>query len=189
MSLRDTVYQTSFDAFAATTRLDSRIKLPDSQQMRIGIIQLSFFFLVYFLSVGPYLIDKIKSIGAPAGGMNAATRTAVRYCLTRGHTPLAIFNSWTGLMDGHVEELGWLRVDQWTTRGGSELGTNRVLPSADNIDEIVARIKMFKLDGLLLIGGFEVLKSLQFLDSVKSQYNELDIPMVHLPGQSFSHLL
>ncbi|KAA1103524.1 6-phosphofructokinase, alpha subunit [Puccinia graminis f. sp. tritici] len=160
MSLRDTVYQTSFDAFAATTRLDTRIKLPDSQQMRIGIIH----------------------IGAPAGGMNAATRTAVRYCLTRGHTPLAIFNSWTGLMDGHVEELGWLRVDQWTTRGGSELGTNRVLPSADNIDEIVARIKMFKLDGLLLIGGFEVLKSLQFLDSVKSQYTELDIPMVHLPA-------
>ncbi|PLW24127.1 hypothetical protein PCASD_06695 [Puccinia coronata f. sp. avenae] len=160
MSLRDTVYRNSFDAFAATTRLDERIKLPAPQRMRIGIIH----------------------IGAPAGGMNAATRTAVRYCLTRGHTPLAIFNSWTGLLDGHVEELGWLRVDQWTTRGGSELGTNRQLPCAENIEEIVARIKMFKLDGLLLIGGFEVLRSLKFFDEVKSQYKELDIPMVHLPA-------
>lgn len=42
MSLRDTVYQTSFDAFAATTRLDERIKLPEPQRMRVGIIQLSF---------------------------------------------------------------------------------------------------------------------------------------------------
>ncbi|POW08284.1 hypothetical protein PSHT_09611 [Puccinia striiformis] len=141
MSLRDTVYQTSFDAFAATTRLDNRIKLPVSQHMRIGIIH----------------------IGAPAGGMNAATRTAVRYCLTRGHTPLAIFNSWTGLIDGHVEELGWLRVDQWTTRGGSELGTNRQLPCPQNIEDIV-------------------LTSFKFLDSVKDQYPELDIPMVHLPA-------
>ncbi|KAI9617916.1 hypothetical protein H4Q26_012781 [Puccinia striiformis f. sp. tritici PST-130] len=160
MSLRDTVYQTSFDAFAATTRLDNRIKLPVSQHMRIGIIH----------------------IGAPAGGMNAATRTAVRYCLTRGHTPLAIFNSWTGLIDGHVEELGWLRVDQWTTRGGSELGTNRQLPCPQNIEDIVQKIKLFKLDGLLLIGGFEVLTSFKFLDSVKDQYPELDIPMVHLPA-------
>jgi 6-phosphofructokinase 1 len=101
---------------------------------------------------------------------------------------LAIFNSWTGLLDGHVEELGWLRVDQWTTRGGSELGTNRQLPCAENIEEIVARIKMFKLDGLLLIGGFEVLRSLKFFDEVKSQYKELDIPMVHLPGQSIFFL-
>jgi len=160
MSLRDTVYQTSFDAFAATTRLDERIKLPEPQRMRVGIIH----------------------IGAPAGGMNAATRTAVRYCLTRGHTPLGIFNSWTGLIDGHVEELGWLRVDQWTTRGGSELGTNRQLPCAENIEVIVERIKMFKLDGLLLMGGFEVLKSLKYLDEVRSQYGELNIPMVHLPA-------
>lgn len=116
--------------------------------------------------------------------MNAATRTAVRYCLTRGHTPLGIFNSWTGLIDGHVEELGWLRVDQWTTRGGSELGTNRQLPCAENIEVIVERIKMFKLDGLLLIGGFEVLKSLKYLDEVRDQYSELNIPMVHLPGQT-----
>lgn len=160
MSLRDTVYRSSFDAFAATTRLDDRIKLPLPQRMRIGIIH----------------------IGAPAGGMNAATRTAVRYCLTRGHTPLAIFNSWTGLIDGHVEELGWLRVDQWTTRGGSELGTNRQLPSEENIEQIVEKLKLYKFDGMLLIGGFEVLRSLKFLDRVKSKYKELDIPLVHLPA-------
>ncbi|MBW0490176.1 hypothetical protein O181_029891 [Austropuccinia psidii MF-1] len=160
MSLRDYAYRNSFDAFAATTRLDNRIKLPESQQMRVGIMH----------------------IGAPAGGMNAATRAAVRYCLTRGHTPLAIHNSWTGLMSGLVHELGWLKVDQWMTRGGSELGTNRKLPSAENIEEIVDRIRQFKLDGLLLIGGFEVLRSLIFFDQVKNKYKELNIPMIHLPA-------
>lgn len=116
--------------------------------------------------------------------MNAATRTAVRYCLARGHAPLAIFNGWQGLLDNHVEELGWLKVDLWTTRGGSELGTNRKIPTPENLEEIVDRIRQYKFDGLLLIGGFEVLTSLMVLEEGKSKYRELNIPMVHLPGSS-----
>lgn len=160
ISLRDAEFRNSFDAFAATTRLDDRIKLPSAQRMRVGIMH----------------------IGAPAGGMNAATRTAVRYCLTRGHTPLAIHNGWTGLLENHVEELGWLKVDQWTTRGGSELGTNRKIPTTENLEEIVDRIRQYKFDGLLLIGGFEVLTSLMVLEEGKKKHRELDIPMVHLPA-------
>ncbi|KAG6892250.1 6-phosphofructokinase, alpha subunit, partial [Termitomyces sp. T159_Od127] len=70
-------------------------------------------------------------MGAPAGGMNAATRAAVRYCLQQGHTPLAIQNGFPGLLDDNVIELSWLGVDSWMARGGSELGTNRTLPSID----------------------------------------------------------
>ncbi|CAH7673744.1 phosphofructokinase domain-containing protein [Phakopsora pachyrhizi] len=160
IALRDPEYRNSFDAFAATTRLDDRLQLPESQRMRIGIMH----------------------IGAPAGGMNAATRTAVRFCITRGHTPLAIQNSWNGLIENHVKELNWLTVDQWTTRGGSELGTNRKLPDEENIGEITERIRQYKFDGLLLIGGFEVLRSLIFLEKSKDKYPELKIPIVHLPA-------
>lgn len=39
MSLRDAEFADSFDAFAATTRLDDRIRLPEGQRMRIAILQ------------------------------------------------------------------------------------------------------------------------------------------------------
>jgi hypothetical protein len=43
-----------------------------------------------------------SSVGAPAGGMNAATRQAVRFCHNRGHTPIAIYNGFDGLLDDNV---------------------------------------------------------------------------------------
>ena len=80
----------------------------------------------------------IIHVGAPAGGMNSATRAAVAYCLTRGHTPIAIHNGFSGLCRHHndkplgsVREVSWLDVEGWISKGGSEIGTNRVLPSED----------------------------------------------------------
>ena len=52
-------------------------------------------------------------MGAPAGGMNAATRAAARYCLHRGHTPIAVHNGFKGLLDDALHELSWLGVDNW----------------------------------------------------------------------------
>ena len=97
----------------------------------------------------------IMHMGAPAGGMNAATRAATRYCFQQGHTPLAIYNGFRGLLDDNVEELTWLGVDTWMSRGGSELGTNRALPSID-IGAVAAKFQKFNLQGLMLIGGFDV---------------------------------
>ena len=78
----------------------------------------------------------IIHVGAPAGGMNQATRAAVAYCLTRGHTPLAIHNGFPGLVRHHadkpissVREVKWLESDSWVNEGGSDIGTNRSLPS------------------------------------------------------------
>lgn len=113
--------------------------------------------------------------------MNAATRTAARYCVNGGHTPLAIHNGFKGLLEDHITELTWLEVDNWTTRGGSELGTNRTLPSVD-IGAVASRFQEHKLDGLLLIGGFEAFNSLLILDKARESYPALNIPMVHLPA-------
>ena len=52
-------------------------------------------------------------MGAQAGGMNAATHAAVRFCVSRGHTPLAVHNGFRGLLDDNVSELSWLRMDAW----------------------------------------------------------------------------
>lgn len=122
-----------------------------------------------------------RSTGAPAGGMNAATRTAVRYCHCHGHTPVAIYNGFVGLLSGNVVELSWLRVDQWTTRGGSELGTNRTLPDTD-LEGVARKLEDYKLDGLLIIGGFEAMISLNILKQGRERYRALRIPLVHLPA-------
>lgn len=121
------------------------------------------------------------SVGAPAGGMNAATRQAVRFCHSRGHAPVAIYNGFEGLLDDNVSELSWLRVDSWTTRGGSELGTNRSLPSID-IGSVAAGFQRHSLDGLLIIGGFEAFHSVVLLSQNRSNYPAFQIPMIHLPA-------
>lgn len=113
--------------------------------------------------------------------MNAATRQAVRYCHARGHTPYAIYNGFEGLLEGNVSELSWLRVDNWTTRGGSELGTNRTLPDCD-LGAVAAAIQFHKFDGLLLIGGFEAFNSVLIMEKARSSYPSFQIPMIHLPA-------
>ncbi|GAA98929.1 uncharacterized protein L969DRAFT_539901 [Mixia osmundae IAM 14324] len=160
MSLRDPEFEECLDVFNCTTRLDDKWKLPETKRLRIAIMH----------------------IGAPASGMNAATSTAVRTCLARGHTPITVYNSFLGLLEDNIATPSWLRVDSWVTRGGSELGTNRTLPDADNVKAIAAKFKEHKLDALLLIGGFEAFAALRFLESARKDNPELKIPMVQLPA-------
>lgn len=120
-------------------------------------------------------------MGAPAGGINAATRAAVRYCIRHGHTPLGIHNGFRGLLDDNIQPLGWLEVDTWMARGGSELGTNRTLPSVD-IGCVASKFQSHNLSALLLIGGFEAFAALLELEEGRKHYPSFRIPMVHLPA-------
>ena len=120
-------------------------------------------------------------MGAPAGGMNAATRAIVRHCVNQGHTPLAIHNGFRGLLDENVDELSWLGVDAWMARGGSELGTNRALPSID-IGAVAASFQQYNFEGLVIIGGFEGFNALLILEEGRKHYPAFHIPMVHLPA-------
>jgi 6-phosphofructokinase 1 len=113
--------------------------------------------------------------------MNAATRTAVRYCLAHGHTPLAIQNGFKGLLDDLVFPLSWLRVDSWMTRGGSELGTNRATPD-DDLGDIASKFQKHGIDGLLLIGGFEAFTALKSMEEARKHYPQFHVPLVHLPA-------
>jgi 6-phosphofructokinase 1 len=159
MSYRDSEFKDMLAAFETGSSLSSAQRLPEDQRLRIGILH----------------------VGAPAGGMNAATRQAVRFCHSRGHTPLGIYNGFEGLLEDNVTELSWLRVDNWTTRGGSELGTNRTLPSVD-MGQVAAALQRHSIDALLLIGGFEAFNSVVMLEKARSVYPSLHIPMVHLPA-------
>lgn len=123
----------------------------------------------------------MTSLGAPAGGMNAATRTAVRYCIRQGHKPFAIHNGFLGLLEDNVHQLSWLGVDNWMTRGGSELGTNRKLPDID-LGAVAAKFQQNNFHALLLIGGFEAFHALLILENARKSYPAFQIPMVHLPA-------
>src|SRR5690348_8652081 len=121
------------------------------------------------------------SVGAPAGGMNAATRTAVRYCLSHGHTPLAIYNGFRGLLEDNIAPLSWLRVDTWMARGGSELGTNRALPEID-IGSVAAKFQHHRIDALFIVGGFEAFTSIVQIQTARQHYPSFRIPIIHLPA-------
>jgi 6-phosphofructokinase 1 len=113
--------------------------------------------------------------------MNAATRTAARYCLAHGHTPLAVQNGFKGLLDDSIYPLSWLKVDNWMTRGGSELGTNRYIPKED-LGNIASKFQKHGIDGLFMIGGFEAFSALLVLEEARKHYPQFHIPMVHLPA-------
>lgn len=159
MSFRDSEFKDMLHAFKISSSLSAPDRAPDGKHLRFGIIH----------------------VGAPAGGMNAATRQAVRFCHYRGHTPLGIYNGFDGLLEDNVAELSWLRVDNWTTRGGSELGTNRTLPDID-LGAVAAALQRHAIDALLLIGGFEAFNSVVMLEKARKDYPSLHIPMVHLPA-------
>jgi len=113
--------------------------------------------------------------------MNAATRAAVRYCIGQGHTPLAIHNGFRGLLDDNIHELSWLGVDSWMPRGGSELGTNRTLPSID-LGAVASKFQEFNIQALMMIGGFEAFTSLLILEEGRKHCPAFHMPMVHLPA-------
>ncbi|CAG8458067.1 293_t:CDS:10 [Funneliformis caledonium] len=160
MDLRDPEFTEDYQAYVTTTIVDNQpLVLPEQQRIRIGICH----------------------IGAPAGGMNPATRAAVRYALNRGHTPIAIYNGFAGLLQDNLRELSWLDVDGWASKGGSELGTNRIEPNID-IGMVAYQFQKHKIHGLLLIGGFEAYTSLLRLNEARKQYPAFCIPMICLPA-------
>ncbi|KIY00919.1 uncharacterized protein Z520_03585 [Fonsecaea multimorphosa CBS 102226] len=169
MKLRDIEFKDYFDSYKLTTSTTEerpRLRLPKEKHMRIAIIH----------------------IGAPAAGMNPATRAAVAYCLSRGHTPLAIHNGFPGLQRHHddkpigsVRELKWIDVDDWVNQGGSELGTNRSLPSED-LARTAYCFDLYKFDALFLIGGFEAFTSASQIRNSRDRYPSFRIPLLVLPA-------
>lgn len=84
--------------------------------------------------------------------------------MSKGHKLFAIQNGFSGLInEGEIKELSWLDVEGWHNKGGSEIGTNRSLPSED-FGNVAYYFQKFKLQGLIIIGGFESFSALNELD-------------------------
>ncbi|KAL0265135.1 6-phosphofructokinase, alpha subunit [Diplodia seriata] len=170
MGLRDV----EFAEYHAAYQIMTSAKIPDLQlpaekRMRVGIIH----------------------VGAPAGGMNAASRAAVAYCLARGHTPVALYNGFPGLVRHHadkplssVREINWLDAENWVSRGGSEIGTNRGLPAEEEggIESVAKIFDQYNIQALFVVGGFEAFTAVSQLRKARQYYSALRIPMTVLPA-------
>ncbi|XP_036396159.1 ATP-dependent 6-phosphofructokinase, liver type-like [Megalops cyprinoides] len=135
----------------------------------------------------------ILNVGAPAAGMNAAVRSAVRVALAQGHKVYGVSDGFEGLAKQMVSEVDWDLVRGWTGQGGSLLGTKRTLPDSC-MEEIVESIRKFDIQSLLVIGGFEAYEGVLQLVEARGCYRELCIVMCvvpatisnNVPGTAFS---
>uniref|UniRef100_A0A8C5SXR2 Phosphofructokinase, platelet n=1 Tax=Laticauda laticaudata TaxID=8630 RepID=A0A8C5SXR2_LATLA len=67
----------------------------------------------------------VLNVGAPAAGMNAAVRSAVRLGITEGHKMLAVTDGFEGFSRGQIKEIKWGDVGGWTGQGGSILAREK----------------------------------------------------------------
>ncbi|XP_010736435.1 ATP-dependent 6-phosphofructokinase, platelet type isoform X2 [Larimichthys crocea] len=123
----------------------------------------------------------VLNVGAPAAGMNAAVRSAVRVGISEGHKMFAVSDGFEGFYKGQIKEIKWADVGGWTGQGGSLLGTKRTLP-AKHVDKIAEQMRAHNINALLIVGGFEAFESLLQLYEARATYEEFCIPMCMLPA-------
>ncbi|XP_006808497.1 ATP-dependent 6-phosphofructokinase, platelet type-like isoform X2 [Neolamprologus brichardi] len=123
----------------------------------------------------------VMNVGAPAAGMNAAVRSAVRVGITEGHKMFAVNDGFEGFYKGQIKEIKWGDVGGWTGQGGSLLGTKRTLPGK-HLDKIAEQMRIHNINALLVVGGFEAYVGLLELAAARDKYEEFCVPMVMVPS-------
>uniref|UniRef100_A0AAX7VLC6 ATP-dependent 6-phosphofructokinase n=1 Tax=Astatotilapia calliptera TaxID=8154 RepID=A0AAX7VLC6_ASTCA len=132
-------------------------------------------------SIGINFNVAVLNVGAPAAGMNAAVRSAVRVGISEGHKMFAVSDGFEGFYKGQIKEVKWGDVGGWTGQGGSLLGTKRTLP-AKHVEKIAEQMRKHNINALLIIGGFEAFLSLLELLTARGKYEEFCVPMVMVPA-------
>ena len=130
----------------------------------------------------------VMNSGSPAPGMNAAVRAAVRIGLDQGHVMLGIRNGFDGLAAGDIYEMDWMSVDGWASKGGSELGSNRITPREDELYTIARHLEERHIQGLLIVGGWMGYKAAYELCQARRMFAAFKLPIVCLPASIDNNL-
>lgn len=160
MALRGSSFCQAFDTLKTMLRALPHPPSPEQSRSRIAVIH----------------------SGAPSPGMNTAVRAAVRIGLDRGHIMLGVRNGFRGLIEGSVLEMDWMSVNGWASLGGSELGTNRHIPTGSDLYHIAKNIENFNIMGLLLIGGWSGYEAAYNLLMERANFPAFNIPIVCMPA-------
>ncbi len=166
MALRGRGFQDAFRTLRTLLRAVPHPPPPDQRRLQLAVL----------------------TAGAPAAGMNTAVRAAVRLGLDRGHTVLGVYNGFRGLVEGTVEEMEWMSVSGWVRRGGSELGTSRMIPSGRDLYAIARNIEDLAIDGLLVIGGWAGYMAALRLYQERGNFPSFNIQIVCLPASINNNL-
>ncbi|HUH98374.1 MAG TPA: 6-phosphofructokinase [Anaerolineales bacterium] len=166
MSLRSSSFKDAFITFKTMVRALPHPLDPARKRFRIAVL----------------------NAGAPAPGMNTAGRAAIRLGLDAGHVMLGVHNGFEGLIEGDVEEMNWMSVSGWASRGGSMLGTTRRVPKGRDLYAIARVIEDHHIDALLMIGGWNAYEASFNLLSNRPNFPSFNIPMVCLPASINNNL-
>jgi 6-phosphofructokinase 1 len=195
----DIVHSPLMECVAKTRQVADVIAAQDYQEamtMRGGSFSDSFRILRTLLRAQPRPLEPgqkqlrlaLLHSGGPAPGMNTAVRVAVRLGIDQGHTMLGIRNGFQGLIDGDVDEVEWMTVSAWVSRGGAELGTNRKIPEGADFYMIARQIEEHQIDGLLVVGGWEGYQGAYQLQSKRGDYPAFNMPIICLPASIDNNL-
>ncbi|RPJ71496.1 MAG: 6-phosphofructokinase [Acidobacteria bacterium] len=124
----------------------------------------------------------VLNAGAPAPGMNAAVRAAVRIAIDQGHVVFGVRRGFQGLAEDDMQEMAWMSVNGWAPLGGSELGTNRVVPNGPDLYSVAKTLEKRGIEGILVIGGWEGYMGAYRLFEERVNFPAFDIPIVCLPA-------
>lgn len=160
MELRGKSFQTSFATLRTLVRAMPHEPPPEQRRLRIAVL----------------------NAGGLAPGMNIASRVAIRMGIDRGHTMLGVKNSFQGLIEGDIEEMGWMSVSGWSASAGSELGTNRKIPSGSDFYAIARTLERFNISALLIIGGSSGYQAAHRLYQERGNFPAFSIPLLCLPA-------
>lgn len=97
----------------------------------------------------------VLTSGGDAPGMNAAIRAVVRTAIYNNLEVVGIYRGYQGLLEGDIEPLTVSSVGDIIHRGGTMLRTARCLDfkREEGFQKGLQMLKMFKIDGLVVIGG------------------------------------
>lgn len=176
------------DSFARMIRINEVLSTPpgDTQNTRFGVPELTGGDLDRLPSCDPEQLAGrrvgIIHIGGLAPGMNVAARAAVRAGISMGFTMLGIGDSFDGLIDGEVRELGWEDVEGWGFSGGAELGTRREIPDVKDYYAIGRAIENSRIDALMIIGGINGYIAMKEMVASRDRYPAFNIPILCVPA-------
>ncbi len=166
MSMRGGSFSDSFRILRTLLRAHPHPLEPDQKQLRLAVLH----------------------CGGPAPGMNTAVRAAVRLGIDSGHTMFAVSNGFHGLAHGEIKEMDWMSVSAWVSKGGAELGTNRIIPVAGDFYAIARQLEAYQIQGLLMIGGWAGYQASHQLFIKRAEFPTFNIPIVCLPASIDNNL-
>ncbi len=120
----------------------------------------------------------VLTSGGDAPGMNAAIRAVVRSGIYHGFEVFGIKKGYEGLLSGDMYEMNLRSVSDIMSRGGTILQTARCkeFNTPEGVERGARMTEVFKLDGLVVIGGDGSFRGARDLSRV------VGIPVVGIPA-------